>query len=45
MLGATWQIVLMLIQALGLAWALGKLATILVRLGGRMLRNAYTRWF
>lgn len=45
MMGAAWQIALMLIQFVGLAWALGKLAIIIVRLIGRVLRNAYYRWF
>lgn len=43
-LASAWQIVLMLVQAVLLAWALGKLAIVIVMFLGRVLRNTYYRW-
>lgn len=43
-LESAWQIVLMLVQAVLLTWALAKLAIIIVKLLGRVVRNAYYRW-
>lgn len=43
--GLVWQTILMLIQFVGLAYALAKLAIVIVRLGVQVLRNAYYRWF
>ena len=40
----SWQIVRMLVQAVLLAWALAKLAVVIVQYLGRVLRNAYYRW-
>ncbi|MBU2572364.1 MAG: hypothetical protein KJ725_20485 [Gammaproteobacteria bacterium] len=43
--GLVWQTTLMLIQFVGLAYALAKLALMIVRLIWRVLGNAYYRWF
>ena len=40
----TWQIVQMLVQIGKLAWALVQLAGVIVKLLGRVVRNAYYRW-
>ena len=45
MLEGVWQILLMLVEAVLLGYALAKLLVILLMLGGRVLRNAYRRWF
>lgn len=44
-LEAAWQILLMLVEAVLLGYALARLLVILLMLGGRVLRNLYRRWF
>lgn len=45
MLEATWQILLMLVEAVLLGYALAKLLIVVLMLAGRVVRNAYRRWF
>lgn len=45
MLEASWQIVLMLVEFVLLAFALVKVFIAFVLLVGRVVRNAYRRWF
>uniref|UniRef100_UPI0039F697B3 hypothetical protein n=1 Tax=Sulfuriferula sp. GW6 TaxID=3345112 RepID=UPI0039F697B3 len=45
MLEATWQILWMLVEAVLLGYALAKLLVVALMLAGRVVRNAYRRWF